>query len=162
MPKGIGPFTADASKGAISSDELSLWMSDITAKEMLMIIDSCYSAAAVQGNDFKPGPTGSRGLGQLAYDKGMRILAATQDVALELRNLHQGLLSYTLLTEGIEGRKADTEAEFNQITAAEWLGFAVKAVPQFYVDTLAGKEVTIDGKTVISRQKGALESTDLQ
>ena len=50
-----------------------------------MIVDACHSAASVDEAGFKPGPMGSRGLGQLAYDKGMRILAASQadDVALE-------------------------------------------------------------------------------
>jgi uncharacterized caspase-like protein len=89
IPKDITALTTDALKLMISSDELSLRMRDITANEMVMIVDACHSASAVQGKDFKPGPMGSRGLGQLAYDKGMRILAATQpdNVALELEKL---------------------------------------------------------------------------
>src|SRR3989440_4366623 len=49
------------------------------------VVDACHSSASVQGEGFKPGPMGSRGLGQLSYDKGMRILTSTQsdDVALE-------------------------------------------------------------------------------
>lgn len=42
------------------------------------MLDSCYSASSVEANDFKPGPMGSRGLGQLSYDKRVRILAASQ------------------------------------------------------------------------------------
>ena len=42
------------------------------------MLDSCFSAKRVESNGFKPGPMGSRGLGQLAYDKRMRILAASQ------------------------------------------------------------------------------------
>ena len=38
----------NALKKSISSDELSLWMQDITAQEMIFIIDACNSAAAVQ------------------------------------------------------------------------------------------------------------------
>lgn len=157
-------LTPDTLRRTISSDELSLWMRDITAKEMLLIVDACHSAAAVQGKDFKPGPMGSRGLGQLAYDKGMRILAATQadNVALELEKLQQGLLSYALVEEGIEDAKADTEVEFNQLTATEWLGFAVNAVPRLYQDILAGKRgVVIDGKKTMTGQKGTDESVDL-
>jgi hypothetical protein len=50
-----------------------------------MIIDARHSAASVEGSGFKPGPMGARGLGQLAYDKGMRILASTRadDLAWE-------------------------------------------------------------------------------
>lgn len=163
MPKDVVALTADALKRTISSDELSLWMRDITAQEMLMVVDACHSAAAVQGKNFKPGPMGSRGLGQLAYDKGMRILTATQadNVALELERLQQGLLSYTLIQEGIENRAADTEVEFKQLTSAEWLGFAVEAVPRLYEDILAGKvEVLLDGKRIVRGQKGRDVSVD--
>jgi hypothetical protein len=45
---------------------------------MVMILDACYSAASIESADFKPGPMGSRGLGQLAYDKRIRVLAASQ------------------------------------------------------------------------------------
>ncbi|MDT4967578.1 MAG: hypothetical protein QOJ64_2315 [Acidobacteriota bacterium] len=156
IPTDTRKLTAEALKRTISSDELGLWMRDITAKEMLMIVDACHSAAAVQGKDFKPGPMGSRGLGQLAYDKGMRILAATQadNVALELEKLQQGLLSYALVKEGIMEGKADTEVEFKQLTAAEWLGFAVKAVPHLYEDIRAGKKgVLVDEKELILGRK---------
>ncbi len=164
MPKDVTALTTETLKRTISSDELSLWMRDITAREMLMIVDACHSAAAVQGKDFKPGPMGSRGLGQLAYDKGMRILSATQsdNVALELDKLQQGLLSYALVKEGIEDGKADTEAEFRRLTAAEWLGFAVKAVPRLYDDILAGRlAVVIDGRKTVLRQKSPDVSVDM-
>ena len=59
----------------------------VDAGELAMVVDACHSAAAVQQPGFKPGPLGGRGLGQLAYDKGMRVLAASQadDVAVESR-----------------------------------------------------------------------------
>lgn len=162
IPQGAA-LTTEGLKRAISSDELSLWMRDITAEEMLLIVDACHSAAAVQGNDFKPGPMGSRGLGQLAYDKGMRILAATQsdNIALELNKVQQGLLSYALIKVGIEDGKADTEAEFKQLTAAEWLGFAVSAVPRLYEDIRSGKRgVLIDGKKTAPGRDGRDVLTD--
>ena len=163
IPKNATIATSEFLQRTISSDELSLWMRDITAQEMIMIVDACHSAAAVQGNDFKPGPMGSRGLGQLAYDKGMKILAATQtdNVALELAKLQQGLLSYVLLKDGIEDKKADTEPAFKQLTATEWLNFAVKEVPQLYEDIRAGKRgVIIDGKEFAAGQKGIEIVTD--
>jgi hypothetical protein len=83
----------------ISSDDLSRWLRDVDAGELDMIIDSCFSASAAETPTFKPGPMGSRGLGQLSYDKGMRILAATQanDVALESSKL--GLSTMFLRTQ---------------------------------------------------------------
>jgi len=93
---------------------------------------------------FKPGPMGDRGLGQLAYDKGMRILAATQadDVALESGSLGQGLLTYALkegLTAGAGAHMlADTDGD-GAVTMKEWLTYAETRVPGLYQDVLAGK-----------------------
>ena len=83
LPQDIGPgntqrVTAQILSQSIGSDELETWLRDVDAGELALIIDACHSAASVEGDGFKPGPMGSRGLGQLAYDKGMRILAASQ------------------------------------------------------------------------------------
>ena len=68
------------------------------------------SAATVEQPGFKPGPMGSRGLGQLAYDKAMRVLAASaaDDVALEalVKGEGNGLLTYALVREGLMRSKA--------------------------------------------------------
>lgn len=55
---------------------------------------------------------GGTGAWQLAYDKGMIILAATQaaDVALESEKIGQGLLTYALVQEGL-GRKEDKKRQ---------------------------------------------------
>ena len=47
------------------------------AVAIAMVVDACRSAASVDCGEFKPGPMRSRGLGQLAFDKGMRLLAAS-------------------------------------------------------------------------------------
>ena len=152
LPYDIGKdtekLTTEALRKTISSDELSLWMQDVTAAEMIFIIDACHSSAAVQGDGFKPGPMGSRGLGQLAYDKDMKILSATQanNVALELKSLQQGLLSYALLQDGINDELADLDKD-NKLSSAEWLSFAEKRVPELYEEVKDGKrEVLINGK----------------
>jgi WD40 repeat protein/uncharacterized caspase-like protein len=126
---------------SISSDELSLWLRDVDAGEMVMIVDACQSAAAVEGEGFKPGPMGSRGLGQLAYDKGMRILAATQadNVALENKLIRQGLLTYALVHDGIEMGRADFKPEDKMITLGEWLAYAVERVPQLFDEVKRGQ-----------------------
>ena len=70
----------------------------VDAGEMAMIIDACHSAASVTADGFRPGPMGDPGLGQLSFDKGIRILAATQadSVAMESAQLHGGLLTFAL------------------------------------------------------------------
>lgn len=129
-------------QSCISSDELTLWLRDVDAGEMVMIVDACHAAAAVEGSGFKPGPMGSRGLGQLAYDKGMRILTATQaaDAAIEAGgNISQGLLSYALVRDGIEQEKADFKPVDKQITLREWLDYGVVDVPELYKQIATGK-----------------------
>ena len=91
----------------ISAGELTEWLRGVDAGEMAMIIDACQSAASVEAGDFKPGPMGDQGLGQLAFDKGIRILAAAQanEAAREDRRLGQGLLTYALVHDGLEARR---------------------------------------------------------
>lgn len=137
LPYDIGPssqITPDLLLHCISSEELSLWLRDVDAGEMVMVIDACH-AAAVTGKGFKPGPMASRGLGQLAYDKGMRILTATQanDFALESGSLGQGLLSYALVEDGLKEGRADFKpAPDGSITLKEWLEYGVADVPVLY------------------------------
>jgi len=124
----------------ISSDELSQWLRAVDAGEMVMLIDACHSAASVEAEGFKPGPMGDRGLGQLAYDKGMQILAATQadNVALESEKLGQGLLTYALVQDGLKARKAAPDGK-GPITIKAWLHYAEKRVPELYDEIQAGK-----------------------
>ncbi|MBI1761312.1 MAG: hypothetical protein HYR56_07750 [Acidobacteria bacterium] len=122
----------------ISSDELSRWLRDVDAGELVLIVDACHSAAAIEGTDFKPGPMGSRGLGQLSYDKGMRILTATQadNVALEKGGL--GLLMRALLVDGLTAWQADYKPRDHEILLTEWLGYGVERVPQLYAEMKDG------------------------
>jgi hypothetical protein len=99
---------------------------------------------------------GSRGLGQLAYDKGMRVLAASQaeDVALESDLIRQGLLTYALVRDGLEARQADRRPSDGIITLSEWLEYGVDHVPALYREVqegeiqtfgLAGRSIEIGG-----------------
>ncbi len=165
LPYDIGPNTTKLTPGVlrrlISSDELSLWMRGITATEMVMVIDACHSAAAVQGDGFKPGPMGSRGFGQLSYDKGMKILSATQadNVALELNSLQQGLLTYALVQEGIVRRLANTDND-KKLTTSEWLSYAVGRVPELYKEIKDGKRSILKDGSEVKDAKSRAELVD--
>jgi uncharacterized caspase-like protein len=143
FPYDIGSNTgktvsAEILKRAISSAELSAWLRDVDAGELIMVVDACHSAASVESPEFKPGPMGSRGLGQLAYDKGMRILASTRadDVAWESARTQQGLLSYALVHDGLEEGKADFRPADGRIGVQEWLEYAAQRVPQLYAEAM--------------------------
>lgn len=112
---------------SISSDDLSRWFRDVDAGQIVLIVDACQSAAVLGGEGFKPGPMGSRGLGQLTYDKGLTILAATQadNVALESGKVGQGLLTYALTHDGLERMAADWQPKDGRIDLREWLKYGV-------------------------------------
>lgn len=141
-------ITRDLLKNFISSDELSLWLREVDAGEMVLIVDACHSAASVQGEGFKPGPMGSRGLGQLAYDKRMRILTSTQsdDVALETGITQQGLLSYALTHDGLRNGEADFRPRDRVVELTEWLQYGVDRVPRLY------REVELKYRTLALNQ----------
>ena len=138
---------SDVAKGdgwlasCISADDLTDWLRDVDAGEMAMIVDACHSAASVDAEGFKPGPMGSRGLGQLAYSKRMRVLAASQasDVALESRVIRHGLLTYALVTDGLEKGRADFDPADGKITLAEWFRYGEKRVPSLAEEVAEGK-----------------------
>jgi WD40 repeat protein len=133
LRKGQRPST-EALKGCVSEDELAGWLRRVDAGEMALVVDACHSAATVEQSWFKPGPMGSRGLGQLAYDKRMRVLAASQadDFALESASLRHGLLTYALVADGLDGQKADFQPKDGRVTLGEWLAYGVERVPDLH------------------------------
>ena len=74
---------------------------------------------------------GAPGLGQLAYSKGMQILAASQGDALanEDAKLQHGLLTYALLVEGLAETKADRQPKDGRVSLREWLRYPEQRVP---------------------------------
>jgi hypothetical protein len=94
---------------------------------------------------------GSRGLGQLAYDKGMMILAASQadNVALESARVQHGLLTYALLKEGIEAGRADDQPKDQKVLLTEWLNYGVERVPSLADEVRKGAVTGLKGIRVI-------------
>jgi hypothetical protein len=141
VPYDVGPGrtkVSDALPRLVSSAELSSWLGGVDAGEAVLIVDACHAAAAIQEGGFKPGPLGNRGLGQLAYDKGMRVLAAAQAeaVALESEAVRQGLLTYALCRDGLEGRRAAWDG---RVTLGRLLAYAADRVPGLYEEVARGE-----------------------
>lgn len=167
LPTDIGPGktrqpTDAVLAASISSAELTRWLRPVDGGDMALVIDACHSGAAV-GADFKPGPMGSRGLGQLAFDKGMLVLAATQadNVALEAEELEHGYLSYALVQEGLLGGRADFKPKDGRITAGEWLGYAAQRVPQLAMEVDAGTFARGTRLKALKRNIGGEAATEL-
>lgn len=162
LPHDIGDvasrlLTPAVLQRGIDTDTLGRWFGGIDAGQVALILDACHSAASVAEPGFKPGPMGSRGLGQLAYDKGLRILAATQpsDVALESDATEHGLLSYALVKEGLGQGRADFLPRDERILLDEWLDFAVQRVPALSAE-VAGGQLDTRGASVRARNAGSL------
>jgi WD40 repeat protein len=126
-----GRVTPELLKRSISSQELSLWLAPVDAEQLMMVVDACHSAAAVEAEGFKPGPMGNPGLGQLSYDKGMPILVASQ------ASESAGALRYSLLTQAL----AQEGIEEKQLGLTEALRYAEQRVPKLSEEKL-GKEAT--------------------
>jgi len=66
---------------AVSDIELNDYLEKVDAGRLLMTIDACQSGQALGAKDAGRAPMNSKGLAQLAYDKGMLILTATRSRA---------------------------------------------------------------------------------
>jgi uncharacterized caspase-like protein len=117
---------------SISDQELEDAVEGLAAGSLLMVIDACNSGQALEAEEKRRGPMNSKGLAQLAYEKGMYILTAAQSyqAALEAAQLGHGLLTYALVEEGLKSGVADNEPKDGLVNAREWLDFATERVPQ--------------------------------
>jgi WD40 repeat protein/uncharacterized caspase-like protein len=117
---------------SISDVELEEVVEAIDAGHLLLIIDACNSGQALEAEEKRRGPMNSKGLAQLAYEKGMYILTAAQSyqAALEAAQLGHGLLTYALVEEGLKTAIADSQPKDGTLNAREWLDFATERVPQ--------------------------------
>lgn len=134
----------------INSDELESMLRHVDSERFLMVIDACNSAASVQGREFRPGPMSSAGLGQLAYNKRMMILTASQaeEFALENKTLKHGLLTFSLVEEGLLDKRADHLPKDKQIFAREWFNYALNRVPVLYSEIAAGGLNSTDSRGI--------------
>lgn len=117
---------------SISDVELEQAVEGLDAGHLLLVIDACNSGQALEAEEKRRGPMNSKGLAQLAYEKGMYILTAAQSyqAALEAAQLGHGLLTYALVEEGLKTAIADSEPKDGILSAREWLDFATERVPQ--------------------------------
>jgi WD40 repeat protein len=142
---------------SISDVDLERAFEKVDAGRLLLVIDACNSGQALEAEEKRRGPMNSKGLAQLAYEKGMYILTAAQgyQAALEAAQLGHGFLTYALVEEGLKTAAADTAPRDGQVVSREWLDYATLRVPQIQeaqmqVARKAGRDlVFVDGEQVI-------------
>ncbi len=123
---------------SISDEELEKAVEGIDAGQMLLVIDACNSGQALEAEEKRRGPMNSKGLAQLAYEKGMYILTAAQSyqAAQEAARLGHGFLTYALVEDGLKTSAADREPKDGQVLLREWLDYATARVPQMQQEEL--------------------------
>lgn len=116
----------------ISDLDLEVAFEPLDAAHTLLIIDACNSGKMLDSIESRRGPMNSKGLAQLAYEKGMYVLTASQayESALESSRLGHGYLTYALTDEGLSTASADAKPIDDQISAVEWFEYASRRVPQ--------------------------------
>jgi WD40 repeat protein len=117
---------------SVSDLEIEQACEGIDAGHLLMVIDACNSGQALEAEEKRRGPMNSKGLAQLAYEKGMYILTAAQSyqAAMEAEQLGHGYLTYALVEEGLKSGAADIQPKDNQVMLREWLDYATERVPR--------------------------------
>ena len=145
-----GSATRETIAGTVNDLEMGSEVEKIDAGYIVLVIDACQSGKTMEADDPRQGPMNSQGLAQLAYEKGMYVLAAAQgdEAALELSQYGHGLLTYALVEEGLNQGKADDDPKDGQILLREWLDYATVRVPQLQVDGMKrmaalGRDISI-------------------
>ncbi|MCY7376835.1 MAG: caspase family protein [Pyrinomonadaceae bacterium] len=125
-PAGLKEILAHS----ISDVEMEESFRGIDAKNLLLILDACNSGQALEAPEKRRGPMNSKGLAQLAYEKGMYILTASQSVesAYVSQTLKHSYLTYALVEEGLKSAVADTNPADGQLLLREWFEYASRRV----------------------------------
>ena len=123
---------------SISDRELESVLEKVDAGQLLFVIDACNSGQALEAEEKRRGPMNSKGLAQLAYEKGMYILTAAQSyqAAMEASKLGHGYLTYALIEEGLKKGAADVLPRDGAVAAREWLDYATERVPQMQLEKM--------------------------
>jgi hypothetical protein len=122
----------------ISDEELERAVEGIDADKFLMVIDACNSGQALEAEERRRGPMNSKGLAQLAYEKGMYILTAAQSyqAAQEATQLGHGFLTYALIEEGLKQDAADSQPKDGEVSVREWFDYASRRVPNMQLEKM--------------------------
>ena len=123
---------------SISDRELERAFEGVDAGSFCWLSMPAIPARRSKPQEKRRGPMNSRGLAQLAYEKGMYVLTAAQSyqAAMEAAKLGHGYLTYALVEEGLKTAAADIQPADGQVFLKEWLDYATQRVPQMQEEKL--------------------------
>lgn len=130
---------------SVSDLDLEEALKPLDAEQLLLVIDACHSGQALEAVDKRRGPMNTRGLAQLAYEKGMYVLTASQSIeaAFESETFKHSYLAYALVEEGMKSGAADADLD-GRVLLDEWFDYAMARVPQMGTDKLSKELELVD------------------
>jgi WD40 repeat protein len=145
----------------VSDIELGNLLEKIGAERSLFVIDACRSGQALEAEEKRLGPMNSKGLAQLAWEKGMYILAASQGYqsALESPALAggHGFLTYALVEKGLKTSDAAMDGE---VELRHWLDFATQLVPQLQLTSMLEAQKQHRGFAILDGEEKEIASPE--
>lgn len=160
MPHDVLPSDDSHLRASSLSDvDLNEALERLDAGKLLMVIDACQSGQMLGAAKEGRGPMNSKGLAQLAFDKGMYILAAAQSYqaakevsrSQEGKKIEHGLLTFALL-EGLNQAKVDRTGKIRE---RDWMKYAVDQVPLMQVDEMKQRQLAIEKGSSSQQGRGA-------
>jgi WD40 repeat protein len=118
--------------GGITDRELEAALRKINAGHLVLILDTCQSGQILEAEERRRGPLNTRGFAQLAYEKRLQVLAASQSYqsAFEDTQFGHGLLTYGLIEDGLVRFLADSAPPDHILLSREWLRYTLRRVPE--------------------------------
>ena len=146
---------------SVSDLELGSVFENIGAGRSLFVIDACRSGQALEAEEKRRGPMNSKGLAQLAWEKGMYILTASQGYqsALESAELGggHGFLTYALVEKGLKTQDAAVDG---QVELRHWLDFVTQLVPQLQLASMQEAEKQHRGFAILDGEDKEIASPE--
>lgn len=157
FPDGAEGWSRRLYAASLSDEEMEALLEPIDAGRLLMVIDACNSGQVLEAEEKRRGPMNSRGLAQLAYEKGISILTASQSlqsasetVRLGNREVRHGLLTYALL-EALDDERADRDGD-KELSEREWMDYAVENVPAYQLAAMKWRRAENQGQPASSQR----------
>ena len=149
---------------SISDRELEVALEHVDAAQIVLVLDACNSGQALEAEEKRRGPMNTKGLAQLAYEKGIFILTAAQSfqAAKEVNRLGHGLLTHALVVQGLKDGEADAKPRDGQIVMGEWLDYATDRVPRMQVEEAKRNTRGLASALTAGQQRPAADDANLQ
>jgi WD40 repeat protein len=135
----LSTFQAQGAADSLSDEDLRELFGEINARDLMVILDACESGAVLGEDLARIGPFDSRSFAQMAYDKGIFVLLASQEsaAAREPEALKHGLMTYFLINQGLKNSRA-SDSPGLPLSVRDFINYPISAVPAWQEETRFG------------------------